>query len=183
VYLEPGQGSVSLSRPDSGLLSPERASAQEPALAQLYDDPLKEQEWVEATKARLCFGYLDWVLLDLEQMKLRDEKVSEELRKLWGYLKENQVRVMYGRLRRKGYPLESRGIESANKFISHGRLKRSGAWLYVERANEMLALRCAKPGLSPAEGYNGTFEKVFQLYKQREQAQGSQASPSSLRNG
>jgi hypothetical protein len=47
------------------------------------------------------------------------------------------------------------------------RLKRSGAWWYVERANEMLALRCAKPGLSTAEGYNGTFGRVFRLYKQR----------------
>jgi hypothetical protein len=62
---------------------------------------------------------------------------------------------------------------SANKFISHVRLKRSGAWWYVERANEMLALRCAK--------YNGTFEKVFQLYKQR--AIGNQGRPPSLRNG
>jgi hypothetical protein len=61
----------------------------------------------------------------------------------------------------------SGGIESANKFISHVRLKRSGAWWYVAQANEMLALRCAKPGLSPAEGYNGTFRTVFDRYKQR----------------
>jgi hypothetical protein len=67
--------------------------------------------------------------------------------------------VKYGRLRRKGYPIGSGGIESANKFISHVRLKRSGAWWYVERANEMLALRCAK--------YNGTFQRAFQIYKQR----------------
>jgi hypothetical protein len=38
------------------------------------------------------------------------------------------------------------------------RLKRSGAWWYVERANVMLALRCAK--------YSGTFERVFQINKQ-----------------
>ena len=68
-------------------------------------------------------------------------------------------RVKYGSLRRKGYPLGSGGIESANKFISHVRMKRSGAWWYVERANGMLALRCAK--------YNGTFSRVFALYKQK----------------
>lgn len=129
------------------------------ALAQFYDDPLQEREWVEATKARLFYGYLDWALLDLEMMKPRDEEAAEEIRKLLGYLKENQGRVKYGSLRRKGYPIGSAGIESANKFISHVRLKRSGAWWYVERANEMLALRCAK--------YNGTFEKVSQLYKHR----------------
>jgi hypothetical protein len=67
-------------------------------------------------------------------MKPKDEEAAEEIRKLWGYLKENQGRVKYGSLRRKGYPIGSGGIESANKFISHVRLKRSGAWWYVERA-------------------------------------------------
>ncbi len=129
------------------------------ALAQFYDYPLQEREWVEATKARLFFGYLDWVLLDLEGMIPSDGEASEEIRKLQGYLRENQGRVKYRALRRKGYPIGSGGIESANKFISHVRLKRSGAWWYVEQANEMLALRCAK--------YNGTFRRVFARYKQR----------------
>ena len=129
------------------------------ALAQFYDYPLQGREWVEATKARLFFGYLDWVLLDLEGMIPSDGEASQEIRKLQGYLRENQGRVKYRALRRKGYPIGSGGIESANKFISHVRLKRSGAWWYVEQANEMLALRCAK--------YNGTFRRVFARYKQR----------------
>ena len=104
---------------------------------------------MEATKARLFFGYLDWVLLDLEGMEPRDAAAAEEIRKFLGYLEENQGRLKYGSLRRKGYPLGSGGIESANKFISHVRLKLSGAWWYVERANLMLALRCA-PSLSRA---------------------------------
>jgi len=139
------------------------------ALAQFYDDPLKEREWVEATKARLFYGYLEWALLGLEGMKPRDAAAAEEIRKLWSYLKENQGRVKYRALRRKGYPIGSGGIESANKFISHVRLKRSGAWWYVEQANEMLALRCAK--------YNGTFRKVFHRYQQRAmKGQGSRPS-------
>jgi hypothetical protein len=137
------------------------------ALAQFYDNTLQERQWVEATKARLFFGYLDWVLLDLEGMEPRDAAAAEEIRKLLGYLEENQGRLKYGSLRRKGYPLGSGGIESANKFISHVRLKRSGAWWYVERANLMLALRCAKPVPSVAEGYNGTFGRIFKHYKQR----------------
>jgi len=51
------------------------------------------------------------------------------------------------------------GIESANKFICHVRLKRSGAWWYVANSNHMLALRCAK--------YNGTFEHVFERYRHK----------------
>ncbi len=129
------------------------------AQIQFSDDPLQGRQWVEATKTRLFFGYVDWVLVDLERMNPEEEGASEEVRKLWGYLKENQGRVKYGSLRRKGYPLGSGGIESANKFISHVRMKRSGAWWYVERANGMRALRCAK--------YNGTFSRVFALYKQK----------------
>jgi hypothetical protein len=109
----------------------------------LHKVALQEREWVEATKARLSFGYLDWVLLDLEGMKPRDGEAAEEIRKLLGYLKENQGRVKYGALRRKGYLIGSGGIESANKFISHVRLKRSGAWWYVERAN--MNWRCGAP--------------------------------------
>ena len=90
----------------------------------------------------------------------RDEAAAEEIRKLLGYLEVNQGRLKYGSLRRKGYPLGSGGIESANKFISHVRLKRSGAWWYVERANLMLTLRCAK--------YNGTFGRAFKNYQQRQ---------------
>ena len=63
-------------------------------------------EWKEATKARLFYGYSDWVLLDLEGMKPGDEEAGEEIRKLWGYLKENQGRVKYRALRRKVYPSE-----------------------------------------------------------------------------
>ncbi len=42
-------------------------------------------------------------------------------------------------------------------YISNIRLKRSGAWWYAVKANEMLALRCAV--------YNGTYDRVFQEYK------------------
>jgi hypothetical protein len=44
-------------------------------------------------------------------------------------------------------------MESANKFLCHVRLKRSGAWWYEESSHQMLARRGAK--------YNGTFEPVF----------------------
>jgi hypothetical protein len=65
----------------------------------------------------------------------------------------------------------SGGIESSNKTLRsvfdqtflkslcHVRLKRSGAWWYVEKANQILALRCAK--------YNGTFQKLFLRYMEK----------------
>jgi hypothetical protein len=50
-------------------------------------------------------------------------------------------------------------MESANKFICHVRLKRSGAWWYEVNSNQMLALRCAK--------YNSTFHQLFERYQRQ----------------
>ncbi|HDN80138.1 MAG TPA: ISKra4 family transposase [Chloroflexi bacterium] len=129
------------------------------ASVQFGDNPEKQTEWMEATVARLFCGEVQGVIGDLQRMKARDAQAAEEIRKLIGYLTNNQGRVDYGFARKGGYPIGSGGIESAHKFIGHVRLKRSGAWWYVERANQMLALRCAK--------YNGTFDRVFEDYEQR----------------
>ena len=91
-------------------------------------------------------------------MQKRAEAKSE-IDSLIGYLKENRDRVDYKFYRKGGYPAGSGGIESSNKTICHVRLKRSGAWWYVEKANQMLALRCAK--------YNGTFENLFLQYMEK----------------
>lgn len=127
------------------------------AALQYWDNPEREAEWVEATVARLFCGDVDGVIDGLAGMEPRDPEASEEIRKLVGYLTNNRDRVNYGFARKGGYPIGSGGIESANKLISHVRLKRSGAWWYVEKANQMLALRCAK--------YNGTYDRVFEAYK------------------
>ena len=129
------------------------------ATVQFGDDPEKRTEWVEATVTRLFLGEVEGVIDDLQHLQARDEQAAEEIRKLIGYLRNNHGRLDYGFARKGGYPIGSGGIESANKFISHVRLKRSGAWWYVEQANGMLALRCAK--------YNGTFDRVFERYKRR----------------
>ncbi len=53
------------------------------ALAQFYDDPLKQRQWVEATKARLFFGYVDWVLVDLEQVDPRKKSRRRKSGSCW----------------------------------------------------------------------------------------------------
>ena len=75
----------------------------------------------------------------------------------WVYRNDHRSRTHYRTLRRGGYPLGSGGMESANKCICHVRVKRSGAWWYEDRSNQMLALRWAK--------YNGTFAQVFTRYQ------------------
>jgi hypothetical protein len=115
-------------------------------------------EWVEATMARLFAGKVDGVIWGLQRLRPATAVAAAAIDKLIGYLRAHSHRLNYGAQRKAGYPLGSGGIESANKFICHARLKRSGAWWYVANSNHMLALRCAK--------YNGTFERVFDRYKQ-----------------
>jgi Uncharacterised protein family (UPF0236) len=128
---------------------------------QYGDQPERQHEWCEAAVARLFWGEVHGVIWGLQRMKPRDAQAAGEIDKLIRYLQRHQERVDYRFARKGGYPMGSGGIESANKCICHVRLKRSGAWWYVENANQMLALRCAK--------YNGTFDWVFEAYRQKAQ--------------
>ena len=118
-----------------------------------YGQTVQALEWVEATLTRLYLGKMETVLGGLRRMQPTSAEARKAIDNCWIYLNEHRGRTDYGRLRRGGYPLGSGGMESANKFICHVRLKRSGAWWYEANSNQMLALRCAK--------YNGTFEQVF----------------------
>lgn len=139
------------------------------AAVQFGNNPERQTEWVEATVTRLFCGEVQAVITGLQRMEAKDAQAADEIRKLTEYLTNNQKRVDYGFARKGGYPIGSGGIESAHKFIGHVRLKRSGAWWYVEKANQMLALRCAK--------YNGTFDRVFEAYKQRVLQSGAPTDP------
>jgi hypothetical protein len=121
--------------------------------------PERQREWCEAALARLFWGEVHGVIWGLQRMQPTDAHAAEAIGKLIRYLQRHQERVDYRFARKGGYPMGSGGIESANKFICHVRLKRSGAWWYVTNANQMLALRCAK--------YHGTFDRVFERYRQR----------------
>jgi len=114
-------------------------------------------EWAESTLTRLFYSEVDNVVWGLQRMKPRDAIAKEEIRKLIGYLENNRDRIHYRGDRIGGYPIGSGGIESANKFICHTRMKRSGAWWVKETGNAMLRIRCAI--------YNGTYQKVFEKYK------------------
>ena len=127
------------------------------AKCQYSDQPQKMLEWAESTLTRLFYAEVDSVIWGLQRMKPRDNLAAEEICKLIGYLNNNRDRIHYKGDKIGGYPIGSGGIESANKFISHTRLKRSGAWWIKETGNEMLRLRCAI--------YNGTYDKVFEKYK------------------
>lgn len=115
--------------------------------------------WVNATKARICAGQVDAVLAGLQRMRDDRPEAVKACEDLVTYLDGNRHRIDYDALRAEGYPLGSGAIESAHKFISHVRMKRSGAWWYVANCNRILALRCAV--------YNGTFDRVCVRHQER----------------
>jgi hypothetical protein len=119
----------------------------------------RQRAWGEAALARLFYGEVHGVIWGLQRMKAMDAPAAQEITTLIAYLQRHQERLDDRFARKGGYPMGSGGIESANTFICHVHLKRSGAWWYVTNANQMLALRCAK--------YHGTFDRVFARYRQR----------------
>ena len=131
------------------------------AAVQFGADAYQQVLWIEAVMARLNYGEVGSVIWGLQRMKPASAAAAEEIRKLIGYLKNNAHRIDYAAFKRGQYPRGSGGIESANKFICHVRMKRSGAWWYVINGNKMLRLRCAF--------YNETFDEVFARYKRLKQ--------------
>jgi Uncharacterised protein family (UPF0236) len=127
------------------------------AKVQFGADEYQQVLWIESVMARLYFGEVESVIWGLQRMKASSDLAAEEIRKLIGYLKNNAHRIDYDSFKRGQYPRGSGGIESANKFICHVRMKRSGAWWYTINGNQMLRLRCAF--------YNETFDEVFARYK------------------
>jgi len=126
------------------------------ARAQFGEKSLEGHHWAETMMIRLADGAVWTALRSLLGMKPRDGTAQEEIRKLVGYLHGQSHRLHYIEDLQEGYPIGSGAIESANKFICHARLKRSGAWWVEESGNDMLRIRCAL--------YNGTYERVFEHY-------------------
>jgi len=123
-----------------------------------YGNSPRAIEWIEATLARLSENQVESVIWGLQRFQAQGA-VLEEVNQLITYLSNQQERLDYTAVKAAGLPIGSGGIESANKFISHVRLKRSGAWWLVENGNGMLRLRCAM--------VNGTFDRIFAKYRKK----------------
>lgn len=122
---------------------------------------IEAQQWREATLTRIYYGYHENVLSGLKRMIPQTDEAEIKIDKFYTYLKNHGKKMDYAANKRGGYHIGSGAIESANKFISHTRLKRSGAWWYINNANNILKIRCAK--------YNGTYDKLIKKYKKDDQ--------------
>ncbi len=113
------------------------------AEAQYGDDPDHALSWVIGAIGHIYYDETGQVIGGLKRMKPKNDNVKKQIRKLIGYLRNNQQRTHYSGAKKGGYPIGSGGIESANKFICHTRLKRSGAWWLKPNENGILRLRCS----------------------------------------
>ncbi|MBE7445126.1 MAG: hypothetical protein HS132_07710 [Planctomycetia bacterium] len=109
---------------------------------------------------RIYYDCHEDVLDSLRRMKAQNQEVQDKIDTFYKYLSNHGKKMNYGSAG-GGDHIGSGAIESANKFISHTRLKRSGAWWYIKYANNMLKIRCAK--------YNGTYDKIVEKYKKEDQ--------------
>ena len=114
------------------------------------------QEWAEAFLVELCLGKVRRSIAALAITKTKTDQQRDAVEKLATYLENQMQRIHYLDDLDEGFPIGSGAMESANKFVCHTRMKRSGAWWVVTSGNAMLRVRCAM--------YNGTFERVFKKY-------------------
>ena len=112
------------------------------------------RQWAERNMIRLSECDTDSVIAGLHSLEPRHDEAKEEIRKLVVYLENHCDQLGYFQAVEDGYPIGSGAMESANKFICHTRMKRSGAWWVIDNGNDMLRIRCAIE--------NGTFDRVFE---------------------
>ena len=123
------------------------------AEVQYGKDKSAKQKWLEQAKDRLMTDKVETVINGLSKMKYASLEAQRAAETLSGYLIRNKGRMTYGTFKEDGLTIGSGGMESANKSVSHLRLKRTGCWWKMSHANEILRLRCAKA--------NGTLEKIL----------------------
>jgi hypothetical protein len=139
------------------------------AQVQFDNDPDRAREWSESILSRLNYGEVESVIWGIDRMNTSSKEAKEEVRKLKVYLTNNVDRINYKHNKAGSYPSGSGGIESANKYICHLRLKRSGAWWYEENANRILRIRCAS--------YNGRLDNIIEVHKLNAKKRKKRKSP------
>lgn len=101
------------------------------------------EKWMKERKDELWAGKVSAVLDALRKLKSRRKGAQEEIRLLKQYLRTHGERMRYQEFREQGSPVGSGTVESACKNVVGSRMKRGGMRWKVERAEGVLALRCA----------------------------------------
>ncbi len=108
------------------------------------DHPARQQAWYEATMARLFWGEGHGIIWGLQRMKPMDAQAAEEVGTRIGYLQRHQERVDYRFAHKGGYPMGSGGPNRPTRSLAMCASSAPELGGTATRANQMLALRCAK---------------------------------------
>jgi Uncharacterised protein family (UPF0236) len=105
--------------------------------------PNAPKDWMEQQKRRLKHNHFRAVLKALKPFQEADSVPEKQapVRAAYQYLHNRPQHLDYKGSIAEELPIGSGEIESAHRYIIQIRLKRSGSWWTVEKAEAMLALR------------------------------------------
>ena len=106
-------------------------------------DQQRQDEWVEQQKTALKQSQWRTVLADVARLPPTSEGLSDAVRALESYLRNNQTRIDYQRYRQLGLMIGSGVVESSNRRIVTQRLKQSGMFWSKRGAQAVMTLRAA----------------------------------------
>ena len=92
-----------------------RAQVHQGASRPVGEDTGPEPAWVEALRARRCWGSVPWASEGVAALPPRESPAAEAIRKRMGWLRNTERRRHDRTARQGGSPLGSGGIEAANK--------------------------------------------------------------------
>ena len=112
----------------------------------LFDDEGARRRWSSHQKNLLMTGRVSALLRGLARETMQRKagsEAQERLSALHRYFNERSDQLWYAEARRKGLPIGSGVVESANSHVLQQRMKRNGMRWTGGGARAMAALRCA----------------------------------------
>lgn len=117
-------------------------------------DEVKQKRWMMIQQHRLDRGKIEKLLLVLRSTDTANPEVAEKIRTEAAYFERNAQRMRYPQFRRQHLFVGSGVIAAGCRTGIGSRLKQSGMFWTVRRANAVLALRCCQ--------LNGWFEDYWE---------------------
>ena len=114
------------------------------ASLQYKDDPKKQTKWMECQKQLLLSDKVVQVIKNIKLQLPGNKDALKAKEQLLCYYKNNQIRMMYGTYKKKGYIIGSGAIESAHRNVVQQRLKLSGQRWSINGAQYIVNLRAHK---------------------------------------
>jgi hypothetical protein len=119
------------------------------------NDEMNQKAWMKVHQKRLLDqGKIEKLVLSLRSIDSTNPELIEKIRIEADYFEKNADRMRYPKFRRQHLFVGSGVIEAGCKTVIGSRLKQSGMFWTVRRANDIIALRCCL--------LNGRFEDYWE---------------------